>query len=127
MMKMKCVDQRFSLGFKPRRIDYKRAVNIKKERRLTQIEGNRLNKDGKEIPPIHITFPWFSHVIRVEDELESLRKELNGATINYLEGFKEEDHKRDLETRKNPYELLPQLTIYTLEDVPSEFVRKFAY
>jgi hypothetical protein len=57
MMKMKCVDQRFSLGFKPRRIDYKRAVTIKKERRLTQIEGNRLNKDGKEIPPIHITFP----------------------------------------------------------------------
>lgn len=57
MMKMKCVDQRFSLGFKPRRIDYKRAVNIKKERRLTQIEGNWLNKDEKEIPPIHITFP----------------------------------------------------------------------
>jgi hypothetical protein len=59
--------------------------------------------------------------------LESLRKELNGATINYLEGFKEEDHKRDLETRKNLHELLPQLTIDTLEDVPSEFVRKFAY
>jgi hypothetical protein len=59
--------------------------------------------------------------------LESLRKELNGATINYLEGFKEEDHKRDLETRKNPHELLPQLTIDTLEDVPFEFVRKFAY
>jgi len=56
-----------------------------------------------------------------------LRKELNGATINYLEGFKEEDHKRDLETRKNLHELLPQLTIDTLEDVPSEFVRKFAY
>jgi len=66
------------------------------------------NKDGIEIPPIHITFPWFAYVIRVEDELESLRNELNCVTINYLEGFKEEDHKGDLEARENPHELLPQ-------------------
>ena len=59
--------------------------------------------------------------------MESLRKELNGATINYLEGFKEEDHKEDLEARENPNELLPQLTIDTLEDVPSEFMRKLVY
>jgi hypothetical protein len=40
--------------------------------------------------------------------LESLRNELNCVTINYLEGFKEEDHKGDLEARENPHELLPQ-------------------
>lgn len=59
--------------------------------------------------------------------MERLRKELNGATINYLEGFKEEEHKKDFEVRENPNELLPQLTIDTLEDVPSKVVRKLAY
>jgi hypothetical protein len=38
-----------------------------------------------EIPPIHVTFWWPSHVIRPEDELESLRKKLNDGAINYLE------------------------------------------
>jgi len=63
-------------------------------------------------------------VIKAENELESLRKEFIGTTINYLERFKEEGHKKDPKGRENPLKLLSQLTIGTLKDLPSEFIRK---
>lgn len=53
-------------------------------------------------------------MIKAENELESLRKEFIGTTINYLERFKEEDHKEDPKGRENPLKLLSQLTIGTL-------------
>lgn len=114
MMKKKCVDQRFDLGFKLGRVDYKRAAEVRKQRRLAQIEGREPNEDQIEISLIHITFPQSAHVIKAENELESLRKEFIGTTINYLERFKEEDHKEDPKGRENPLKLLSQLTIGTL-------------
>jgi len=45
VIKMKCADQRFDLGFKPGKADFKRAVELKRERRLAQIEGREPNED----------------------------------------------------------------------------------
>jgi hypothetical protein len=41
---MKCTNQRFGLGFKLGKKNYKRATKAKKERRLAQIEGLSLMK-----------------------------------------------------------------------------------
>ena len=78
MIKVKYVDKRFGLGFKPRKVDYTTMIEIKKDRRWARIEGINSKEDGIEILPIHIIFPQSAHVIKVEDELESLRKEIDG-------------------------------------------------
>jgi len=71
-----------------------------------------------EIPPIHVTFPRSTYLIKTKDYKEGLRKEFSGATINYLENVSEQD--------ESPHEQLPQLTIGVLEDGSSRFVRKLA-
>ena len=77
-IKVNYVYKRFGLGFKLRKVDYKTTVEIKKERTLARSEGINPKEDGIEILPIHIIFPQSAHVIKVEDELESLRKEIDG-------------------------------------------------
>jgi hypothetical protein len=57
VIKMKCVDQRFSLGFKPGKANFKRATELKREKRLARMEGREPNEDRIQIPPIHMTFP----------------------------------------------------------------------
>ena len=39
MIKMKCVNQQFGLGFKPRRKVYKRISEIKTEKMMVEIKG----------------------------------------------------------------------------------------
>jgi hypothetical protein len=107
ILKIKCADQRFGLGFKPRMKDYKRVAMIKKEKQLARIKGREPNEDRIEISPIH--------VIRTEDELKSLGKKFNDITNNFLEGFKEEDHDGDFEARKDTHKMIPQLTINIME------------
>jgi len=38
LMKPKCADQRFGLGYKPKKDDYKRAIKIKRKARMTKVE-----------------------------------------------------------------------------------------
>jgi len=38
LMKLKCADQRFGLGYKPKKDDYKRAIKIKRKARMTKVE-----------------------------------------------------------------------------------------
>ena len=121
-VKIKCADQRFGLGFKPGKADFKRAAEIRREKRVARIEKREPDEDRMEIPPIHVTFPRAAYVIKAEDYEEGLRKEFSGATINYLENVKEQDVKEE----ESPHEQLPQLTIGVLEDGSSEFVRKLA-
>jgi hypothetical protein len=71
-------------------------------------------------------FPQPAHMIRVEDKVERLRKEFNGTIINYLKRISKQDHKEDLKNRESPHELLPQLTIDTLEDGQSKSVKRLA-
>jgi hypothetical protein len=44
VIKMKYTDQRFSLCFKPKKEDFKRAAEFKRERRMAQIEGKEPNE-----------------------------------------------------------------------------------
>ncbi|XP_073268737.1 uncharacterized protein [Populus alba] len=120
VIKMKCADQRFGLGFKPGKADFKRAAEIRREKRIARIERREPDEDRIEIPPIHVTFPRSAYVIKTEDYEGELRKEFNGATINYLEYGGEQDLKEE----DNAHEQLPQLTIGILED--DSFVRKLA-
>jgi hypothetical protein len=122
VIKMKCADQRFSLGFKPGKADFKKAAEIRREKRVARIERREPDEDRMEIPPIHVTFPRAAYLIKTEDYEEGLRKEFSGATINYLENVSEQDVKEE----ESPHKQLPQLTIGVLEDGSSEFVRKLA-
>ena len=74
VIKMQCDDQRFDLGFKSRKTNFKIAIEAIKEKRVTQIEVREPNEDWIRIPPIHLTFPGPPYVIRDEDEVERLRK-----------------------------------------------------
>ena len=123
---MKSADQRFDLGFKPGKTDFKRAAELKKERRLARIEGREPNEDQIQIPPIHMTFPRPTQVIKAEGEVERINKEFSGTTIHCLEEVIIQEPNRGLEAKESPDEVLPQLTVDALEDDPLEFVRILA-
>ena len=44
-IKLKSTDQRFGLGYKPKKDDYKRVVHIRKEARMARIEGRELEEE----------------------------------------------------------------------------------
>jgi len=56
MIKEKCADQRFGLGYKPKKDNYKRAAKIKMEVRMTKIEERELKEEELVILPPWITF-----------------------------------------------------------------------
>jgi hypothetical protein len=126
VIKMKCADQRFGIGFKPRKMDFKRAIESKRERRLAQIERREPDEDRIQIPPIHITFPRPAQMINAEGEIERMSKEFSGATIHYLEEINKQEPQGGFEDEESPYEELPQLTVSALEDGLPEFVRRLA-
>ena len=51
MIKEKCADQRFGLGYKPKKDNYKRAAKIKMEVRMTKIEERELKEEELVILP----------------------------------------------------------------------------
>jgi hypothetical protein len=91
IIRMKCVDQRFDLGFKPRKEDFKRAAEFKREMRLARIEGREPNEGRIQIPPIHVTFPRPAQVINAEGEIKRMSKEFSDATIHYLEEINKQE------------------------------------
>lgn len=52
MMKLKCVNQRFGLGYNPKKDDYKHVTMIKRETRMVKIEGMKPEKEEFIIPPL---------------------------------------------------------------------------
>ncbi|KAL3570669.1 hypothetical protein D5086_027918 [Populus alba] len=72
IMKIKAVDQRFGLGFKPKKDDYQRAARIKRERRLARMEGRKPKEEDIVIPPIHVSFPKSAYVMKPENMMEVL-------------------------------------------------------
>jgi len=52
VMKLKCVDQRFGLGYNPKKDDYKHVTMIKRETRMVKIEGMKPEKEEFIIPPL---------------------------------------------------------------------------
>ncbi|XP_061945039.1 uncharacterized protein LOC133669048 [Populus nigra] len=128
MMKVKAADQRFGLGFKPKKDDYKRAARIKRERRLARMEGRKPEEEDIVIPPIHVSFPKSAYVMKPENMIEVLGQKLAVMDINNVEegegkGWNYNDEPKTTEED----ELLPQLTVHSLEEAPTNtFVRKLS-
>ena len=128
IMKIKDADKRFGLGFKPKKDDYQRAARIKRERRLARMEGRKPEEEDIVIPPIHVSFPKSAYVMKPENMTEVLGQKLAFMEINNVEegegkGWNSDDEPK---TAKED-ELLPQLTVHSLEEVPTNaFVRKLA-
>ena len=54
MIKLKCAYQRFGLGYKPKKNDYKHASQIRKNVRMTKIKGRE--QEELVIPPLQTSF-----------------------------------------------------------------------
>ena len=79
---MKCVDQRFPLGYKPKKKDYQWVAYRRRERRMTRIEEREPVAEELEIPPLRVSFPKATYVMQPDKGLESLGQELSTMNIN---------------------------------------------
>ena len=63
VMKLKCMDQRFGLGYKPRKNDYKRAAQIRRKTKMARIEGKEPKEEELVISLLSASFPRSAKVI----------------------------------------------------------------
>jgi hypothetical protein len=128
MMKINAADQRFGLGFKPKKDDHKRAARIKRERRLDRMEGRKPEEEDIVIPPIHVSFPKSAYVMKPENMMEVLGQKLAVMDINNVdEGEGKGWNCNDEPKTTKEDELLPQLTVHSLEEaLTNAFVRKLS-
>jgi len=124
--KMTCVDQIFGLGYKPSKEDHRWAASRRRERRIARIEGREPEEEKLEIPPLSVSFPKAAYIMQHDKGDESLGQELSNMGINTLGENKVEGDDMKTVARKGD-EALPQLTVYTIEEVSAKtFVRKLA-
>jgi hypothetical protein len=109
-IKLKSVDQRFGLGYKPKKYDYKQVAQIRKEARMARIEGREPEEEEFVIPPLQVSFPRATEVIRSDIV------DLHISTLESQEGKQIEE--TDLEVKD---EVLPQLSIHTIDEPPARF------
>ncbi|XP_073267151.1 uncharacterized protein [Populus alba] len=126
IIKLKAAEQRFGLGYKPKREDYKRVVGARKEKRMVRIEGRKLEEESIAIPPIRISFPKAAYVMQPDMGHGNLLQKLSSMNINTLEENHVKYIAEKIESKRRDEEL-PQLTIHTLKEVTVKtFVRKLA-
>ena len=93
---------------------------------MARIKGREPEEEKLEIPPLSVSFPKAAYIIQHGKEAESLDQELSNMSINTLGENKIEEDDTKTVARKGD-EALPQLTVYTIEDVSAKtFVRKLA-
>jgi hypothetical protein len=93
---------------------------------MARIEGREPEEEKLEIPTLRVSFPKVSYIIQPDKRAESLGKELSNMSINTLEANKVNGDDMKTITGKGD-EVLPQLTVHTLEEVSIKtFVRKLA-
>jgi hypothetical protein len=110
LIKLKCANQKFGLGYKPKKDDYKRVTQIKREEKMARIEGRELEKEELVIPPLQVSFPRATEVIK---------SGIMDLCINTLESQEEKRIKEaDLEVKD---EVLPQLSIHTIDEPLARF------
>jgi len=63
IIKLKAAEQKFGLGYKPKKEDYKRAAGARREKRMTRIEGKKPEEESLAIPPIRILFPKAAYMM----------------------------------------------------------------
>jgi hypothetical protein len=69
VMKLKCADQRFRLGYKPKKDDYKCITRIKRGARMAKIESQEPKEKELIILPLRTTFSRPTQVIRFKNEM----------------------------------------------------------
>ena len=72
LIKMKHVDQRFGLGYMPKKEDYQWAAGRRREKRKVRIEGREPEWEELEIPPLRVSFPEATYVMQPDKGLENL-------------------------------------------------------
>lgn len=126
IIKLKAAEQRFGLGYKPKKEDYKRAAGARREKRMARMEGRKPVEENLAIPPIRISFPKAAYVIQPDGGHGDLFQNLSSMNINTLEENQVKDIAEKIESERR-IEEMPQLTIHTLEEVTVKtFVRKLA-
>ncbi|XP_073263760.1 uncharacterized protein [Populus alba] len=85
IIKLKAAEQRFGLGYKPKKEDYKRAAGARREKRMARIEGRKPEEENLAIPPIRITFPKAAYVIQPAGGHGDLFQKFSSMNINTLE------------------------------------------
>jgi hypothetical protein len=109
-IKLKSVDPRFGLGYKPKKDDYKRVAQIRKNARMARIEGREPKEEELVIPPLQVSFPRATEVIR---------SGIIDLHINTLESQEEKQiEEADLKVKD---EVLPHLSIHTIDEPPTRF------
>ena len=104
------MDQRFGLGYKPKKDDYKWVAQIRKKARMARIEGREPEEEELVIPPLQVSFPRATEVIR---------SGIMDLHINTLESQEEKQiEEADLEVKD---EVLPQLSIHTIDEPSARF------
>ena len=123
---MKNAAQRFGLGYQPNQKDYRWAAGRRRAKRMARIKGRDLEEEQLEIPPLSVSFPRAAYIMQHDKEAGSLGLELANMSINTLEeNEKKGDDVKTVAGKED--EVLPQLTIHTLEEVSAKtFVRKLA-
>jgi hypothetical protein len=126
LIMMKCANQRSGLGYEPKKEDHRWAAGRRRERRMARIQGREPEEEKLEIPPLKVSFPKAAYVMQPDKDSESLSQRLSTMDINTLEKDKEEGSGMNIVSGVED-ESLPQLTVHTLEEVPTmTFVRKLA-
>jgi hypothetical protein len=93
---------------------------------LARIEGRKPEKENLAIPQIKISFPKAAYVMQPDKGNGNLLQKFSSMNINTLEEDQVEDIVEKIESGRRDEEL-PQLTIYTVEEVAARtFVRKLA-
>jgi len=113
LIMMKCANQRFGLGYEPKKEDHRWAAGRRKERKTARIQGREPKEEELEIPPLKVSFPKAAYVMQPDKDSENLSKKLSTMDINTLEKDKEEGSAINMVSGVED-ESLPQLTIHTL-------------
>ena len=124
--RMENAAQRFGLGYQPNQKDYRWAAGRRRARRMARIKGREPEEEKLEIPHLSISFTKAAYMMQPDKGAESLGLELANLDINTLEGNeKKGDNMKAVAGKED--EVLPQLTIHTLEEVSAKtFVRRLA-
>ena len=123
---IRAVDQRFGLGYKPKREDHRWVANKRRERRIARIEGREPEEEELEIPPLMVSFPKAAFVMHPDNRAEDDIQRMASMSINTLEEDKEEESGTKTVVNMED-EMLPQLTVHSLEELPTKtFVRRLA-
>ena len=83
---------------------------------MARIEGRKPEEESLAIPPIRISFPKTTYVMQPDKGHGNLLQKLSSINKNTLEEDQVEDIAEKIESIRRDEEL-PQLTIYTQEEV----------